>query len=184
MFPIIPFTALYSVFNFIFVSAIPAADDFIHYNDPGCPLVNASSCNDFPWCKRHRHDPDLFDERVGFLNPRDIPEPEDPDLDLKVTREHDVNRKRANNSHYTRHSVQCGTLASVTNDVSAQFQILRPWRLYDLIVDYPYDGATGGNRNPLDLFSPPLNPPVPPFSEPSFKKSLLYYTPPPPKISD
>ena len=147
------------VFLIAFVSAISAPDRYIHYKDPGCHGVGASSCFLLDYCNLHLKKGDLFTSRNGILKGRDAPESEILDFNLtdalispslplpSTTRELDVNWKRTNPL-----SVCCGTLSCVINDeVSDRFTLLGGV-MYDVIFDYPYYGATGG-KSRLFLFS-------------------------------
>ena len=150
--------AFLSVFLITFVLAIPAPDKYIHHYEPGCPVVGAKACLLTDYCQYHRDRGDLFTTRNGELKSRDAPETENSDLNLKdalslssfTMRELAVKWKRT----IIAKSVQCGTLSCVANrEMSEPFSGLIAGRLYDLIVDYPYNGATGGKSG---LFFPCL----------------------------
>lgn len=114
-----------------FVSAILAPDEYIHFNDPGCPGVGAQPCRHYRECTYHRKRGDLFTFN-GALKSRDAPERENSDLNLRdalspslalnyTMRELGVNRKRSGRS------TQCGVLSSITNnDVSDWFGTFLP----------------------------------------------------------
>ena len=147
-------TAL-SVLLITFVLAIPAPDKYIHFKDPDCNAVNARACLLVPYCKNHRERGDLFTAR-GYLKSRGGPEPENLDLNLTdalspslpaflPTKELGFIGRRAR-------STQCGVLAA-NSDISDPVGTLVPKVLYDLILDYPYDGATGG-KSSLFIFLP------------------------------
>ena len=137
------------VFLIAFALAIPAPDKYKHFKDPGCPALLASACIFTKYCNDHLKKGDLFTSHNGELKIRDAPEPENLDFNLTdalspslplpfTTRELDVNWKR------TPLSVHCGTLSCVVNREMSERLNLIAGVLYDLIVDYPYDGATGG----------------------------------------
>ena len=140
---------LLSVFLITFVSAIPAPDKYKHFKDPGCPGIGARACIFVDYCNLHRKLGDLFTSRGGNLKSRDAPEPENLDFNLTdslspslplsfITRELNVNWKRAGAF------VACGLLSSVNSkDISDRFGLIAGL-FYDVVIDYPYDGATGG----------------------------------------
>ena len=152
---------LLSVFFITFVSAIPAPDKYQHRYEPDCPVLRSTACLLVDWCQHHRDRGDLFTTPNNELKSRDVPETQYSDLNLTdalsplsfATRELDVNLKRANLAK----SVQCGTLSCVANrEVSEMFATLIPGQIYDVIIDYPYNGATGGK--PWLLFFLPISP--------------------------
>lgn len=140
---------IFFVFPNILVLAIP--DRYIHFSDPGCPQLGTGDCNDVPYCQHHREQGDLFTNPSTYLESRNVPEPENPELNLTdiTPRLLDVNSKR----ELIAQSVQCGTLSDANQrEASDQFTSLSTKVTYDLIIDYPYNDATGGKSN-----NPPLN---------------------------
>lgn len=142
--------ALLSIFLITFVLAIPAPDKYVHFQaPPRCPNNCAVSCLRVPYCKIHRDKGDLFS--ANSLNPRDAPKSENLDVNLTdaltpslpssfTTRGLNVLSKRMV-------VIQCGVLSCPLNqEVSLRFTNLVAGIVYDLITDYPYNGATGGKE--------------------------------------
>ena len=142
-----PSLTVISVLLITFVFAIPAPDKYIHYKDPSCSAVRSRACLLIPYCANHRKLGDLFTNR-GSLKSRGAPEPETLDLNLTdalspsspwfpTTRNSDIIWKRTLSS-------PCGILSCYTDREVSEELSLVVGILYDLIIDYPYDGATGG----------------------------------------
>lgn len=174
-----------------FVSAIPAPDNYIHFKPPAAQTL-AQAHAFISGCADIIANADLFSEQ--HFKSRDAPPgPEKLDFNLTdassppslpsfltttttTTRELDVLSKRTM-------GVKCGVLSSNPHrDVSSLFTDFVAGALYDLIIDYPYNGATGG-KSRLVPFSCPTFPPKP-FQSPALKNSrtvtvLLPVIPPP-----
>lgn len=128
------------VFLSIFVSA--AAKKFIHFFDPFCSLLAAGDCNDIYYCQDHRDKGDLFTTSDRIVGKRDL-----SSSSTFITKPLNVNEKR---SLWVK-PTQCGALSGFNQrEFSNQFTNLVPLVEYDLITDYPYDGATGGK---IQIFS-------------------------------
>lgn len=126
-----------------------AADDYFHYNDPDCPLLSAGDCSDLPYCQKHRSIGNLFTSRSGILKVRDFESPSE-----FTTQQSNIPKKRSIKS------IHCGVLSEETqSQVSSHIINLIPGSCYDIVTDYPYNGAEGGDN--LDpLFSFPFPPPL------------------------
>lgn len=152
---------LLSVVFITLVLAVPTPDKYNHFKNPGCPGVGTSSCLLLDYCNHHRKLGDLFTSRNGNFKSRDAPGLGNSDFNLTnplspslpsffKTRKLHIKWKR------TSHSVECGVLSCIiNNEVSDWFSTLVAKVLYDLIIDYPYHGATR-SKSRLLLLLPTL----------------------------
>lgn len=143
---------------FLSISAIPVPDDYVHFSDPGCPAISTLSCNEVDYCQRHQAKGDLLTAKI-IKRRDDILEtkimdlnPEDVSLSsIVTTREPNISWKRRDRLNQP-HTVVCGLLSAATRQVASEkFFNLYAGTIYDLVVDYPYDGATGGKFGLLSL---------------------------------
>lgn len=152
---------LLSVLLITLVSAIPAAapDKYIHFNaPPGCPNTRAISCLRLRYCKEHRDRGDLFTTK--YLSRRDdVPELENLDFSLTDGASSSSSTTTTTTRGYNLFSKRwvlyhCGILSTPSSrDASIPINDLVAGALYDFIVDYPYDGATGGKKKNPPAFS-------------------------------
>lgn len=159
-------TLLFVVFlpNIPFVSAIPTTspDKNKHSKAPGCPALKSTAYIFTKYYNDHLKKGDLFTSRKGIplLKSRDSPEPENrnfnltkyallslsSDLPLPLPLTRKGGEELGVKSKRTPPVVYCGTLSCIINrEVSEPFGLIAGV-YYDVIVDYPYVGATGGKK--------------------------------------
>ena len=96
------FTSPIVFLTLLCIFALVAGDKYIHFSDPGCPILSAGDCNDIHYCHHHRYIGDIFDSQSPYLKIRDVLSSSN-----STPKQSNVNEKRQTRVK----PIECGTLS-------------------------------------------------------------------------